>query len=267
MILDEGDRVLAAVLVAGLALGGAWVYLKYVRPATVGAGSSAPADASPAALNLTPANAPAPYPLDQSDEPLRGEAKQLMIGPKAEGWLKEANIVRRITAATAILAEGNSPRDSLAFLAPQKPFQTFRRDGKTYVDPKSYARYDGVADSIASLNDQEGVKMFRRLMPLFQTAYRELENPKADFQTAFLNATNQLLRVPIVDGDIEVRRKVTTYALADERLEKLTPAQKHLLRMGPKNVQKIQDKLRTISLGLGVPQDRLAAPIDLAPAP
>jgi hypothetical protein len=45
--------------------------------------------------------------------------------------------------------------------------------------------------------------------------------------------------------------------MADERLESLSPAQKQLFRMGPRNVKIIQAKLRDIALYLGIPQNKL----------
>jgi len=49
------------------------------------------------------------------------------------------------------------------------------------------------------------------------------------------------------------------YAYADQRLESLTPAQKQLLRTGPRNVRIIQTSLRQIALALGIPPERLPA--------
>ena len=51
--------------------------------------------------------------------------------------------------------------------------------------------------------------------------------------------------------------KGASYAFEDEALEKLTPAQKQLARMGPRNARIIQDKLRQIALAIGIPADRL----------
>jgi hypothetical protein len=42
-------------------------------------------------------------------------------------------------------------------------------------------------------------------------------------------------------------------------LEELSPAQKHLLRMGPANVQKIQSKLRELASALGVSSSELSS--------
>jgi hypothetical protein len=51
----------------------------------------------------------------------------------------------------------------------------------------------------------------------------------------------------VIEGDIPLRQKVISYAYVDEKLESLSPAQKHLLRMGPRNVRIIQAKLREIA--------------------
>ena len=61
-------------------------------------------------------------------------------------------------------------------------------------------------------------------------------------------------------SDIRLEEKVISYsmaAMADEKLEDLSDAQKHLLRMGPKNTAKIQGKLREIAKALGVPENQL----------
>ena len=46
---------------------------------------------------------------------------------------------------------------------------------------------------------------------------------------------------------------LTPSVRADRRLEALSPAQRHLLRMGPRNVRMIQGELRTLAAALGVP--------------
>jgi len=48
--------------------------------------------------------------------------------------------------------------------------------------------------------------------------------------------------------------------MADEDLENLSDAQKHLLRMGPQNTRKIQNKLWEMAVALGVPKSQLPNP-------
>jgi hypothetical protein len=72
----------------------------------------------------------------------------------------------------------------------------------------------------------------------------------------------ELLRTPVVKGDIllEEEEGVVTYQMADYSLENLSEAQKHLLRMGPENIRKIQGKLREMARALGVPENQLPKP-------
>src|SRR5438093_1467370 len=95
--------------------------------------------------------------------------------------------------------------------------------------------------------------LYRQVQPLCEEAYRELGNPPGRFDDVVAKAIQTLLATPVVDGEIELRPKVVTYAFADRRLEALSPAQRHLLRMGPRNVRMIQRELRTLAAALGVP--------------
>jgi hypothetical protein len=45
--------------------------------------------------------------------------------------------------------------------------------------------------------------------------------------------------------------------MVDENLEDLDDAQKDLLRMGPQNIRKVQNKLREMALALGVLENQL----------
>jgi hypothetical protein len=52
-------------------------------------------------------------------------------------------------------------------------------------------------------------------------------------------------------------RGAEVFAYADARLENLSAAQKHLLRMGPRNVRIIQQTLHELGVAFGIPADRL----------
>jgi hypothetical protein len=201
--------------------------------------------------------------LDQSDDVLRAKAKALSSDPKLADWLKLTNIIRRISAAVDSVADGRSPRASLKFLAPQKEFSVRKKGEKLYIDPQSYNRYNLAADLFQSLSTEGVVRVFKDFKPLFQDAYRELGYKDRDFQNTLVRAIKELLRAPVVESDVlleEDGEKAISYlaaSMADERLEDLSDAQKHLLRMGPKNTAKIQGKLREIAQALGVPENQL----------
>lgn len=229
-----------AVILCAAAAGGGFYYWKNSRPA--------PASMTGNVVDLS-TQAPAQN-IELGNELLREKADKIGAHAKLAEWLKNGDIIRRITAAAAIIAEGKSPRDSLGFLKPEKPFAAAKKKGKLYLDPKSYERHDLAADVVASLNAEATAKIFLELRPLFQQAYEELGESNRDFQATLLRAIDVLLQTPLLDGPIELRAKVASHLMVDPKLEKLSPAQKHLLRMGPKNAAKIQGKLREISLAL-----------------
>jgi len=195
--------------------------------------------------------------LGQSDDLVRERAKGLSPHPEFYNLLKIKNIIRRITAAVDNIAEGLSPAPHLNFLAPQKPFTAKKEGEKLYLDPQSYQRYNLLADMFQSLNAEATIRTYRVLYPLFQEAYRELGYPRRDFQDTLIRAIKELLRAPMVEGEILLEERVISYQIVDDDLEYLSDAQKNLIRMGPRNTRKIQEKLREMALALGVPEYQL----------
>jgi hypothetical protein len=174
--------------------------------------------------------------------------------PSFSAWLSAVGLIQRFVAVVDNIAEGVSPRSNLSFLAPSGTFQTVTRQGRLYVDPRSYERFDTIADVLASLDPRGAVELYRKLRPLCEDAYRDLGHPRGQFGDAVARAMRTLLGTPVVEGEIEVSPKVITYAFADPRLEALSPAQKHLLRMGPRNLRLVQGELRALATALGIPE-------------
>jgi uncharacterized protein YfaA (DUF2138 family) len=194
--------------------------------------------------------------LDESDSVVRDLIKGLSSYPKMADWVATTDIIRKFVAAVDNIANGQSPRSHIDFFKTKENFKVAEKSGRIYIDPSSYGRYDQVAEAFASLDTEGSVRFFKQLQPVIQEAYRDLGYPDQDFQDTLIKAIQELLRVPVVK-DILVQKKVVSYEMVDSRLEKLSQAQKHLLRMGPENVQQIQAKLRELALALGVSSSKL----------
>jgi hypothetical protein len=192
-------------------------------------------------------------PLEQSDPLIAQEALPLSSRPGWEGWLQNTSLVQRFVAAVENVADGDSPRIHVPFLAPPERFGVTIERGRTFVDPAAYARYDGVANVIDGLDATATVRLYRRFQPLFEGAYADLGRPDRTFEQALRLAIARLLATPVVDGPLELRERVITYGFADTNLQSLSAAEKHLLRMGPRNVRAIQAKLRQIEAALDAP--------------
>lgn len=189
-------------------------------------------------------------PLDASDRYVAERAGELSSRPELARWLTTENLARRFVAAADNVSRGVSPRPNLPALV-TGGYRVEEVDGTVHGDPAGYRRYDTVAGIFASLDVDGAARLYRRLSPLFDQAYRDLGYPDADFDDTLRRAIDHLLAAPVPPAS-PVLEPVGGggYAYADPDLEALSPAQKHLLRAGPDNVRKIQTQLRALRAAL-----------------
>jgi hypothetical protein len=249
-----GTAVIVGIVVVVLAaLVGGYLYNRNrtakpeAAPATTAA-EAAPAAAAPAAQEA--AELPT---LDASDGVARELGAAISEHPQLVSWLDHDNLVRRFVASTLNLAEGTSPASHVPFLAPGTGFQVEEIDGRTFVDPASFRRYDTVTDVLVSIDATAAASVFRRLHPLLEAAYVEVGDPQRTFDDALADAVGRLVSVPIPAPPIEVIPQDGTFHYADRELEQRTAAEKHLLRLGPDNARSVQAKLTELAVAAGIP--------------
>jgi len=192
-------------------------------------------------------------PLNDSDATLRQAAAGLTSHPGFARWLTADDLVRRFTATIDNLAEGVNPKVHLPFLAPRGAFQVREREGRVVIDPASYRRYDTLGAVAETIDPGQAASLFRTFEPLINSAYQELGYPEGAFRDKLTLAIQEILAAPILEGDIEVEPLVMTYAYRDPALEALPPAQKQLLRTGPRNTRIVQEQLRRLAKELELP--------------
>ena len=248
---------LAAVAVVAIGLL-AVVFLVFRHPSTPKATATpAPLAAGPAPLaEASPSVAPeVPLPpLDESDGFVRQTAAGLSAHPELARWLSRTALVRTLTAVVVNVAEGETPRPHLEFLAPKQRFRAARRPARLIVpDPAGFAGYDLFGDAVASVDAAAAANGYRGLAPLFEAAYAELGHAGGGFPAALDRAIRSLLAVPVLREDVELVPHAIGFRYADPKLEALTPAQKQFLRTGPRNVRLVQGKLRELQAALAPP--------------
>lgn len=186
------------------------------------------------------------------DERARQELANLSNEPEWKKWLEEQkDLLGKFAAAVANIAEGESPRTVLAFLAPGGKFEVTEGEA-TFIADESYARYDTVARVFGSIDVGRAAKAYQTLHPLIDAVYAEISRPGSKFDDTFAKAIDRLVSVPVQKEPVEVVAAGALYAFADPELEKLSAAEKHLLRMGPKNQAIIQRQLRELKEALGL---------------
>ena len=239
----------AALLAAGLT----GVFLFFRKPVPKAAATPVPVAEVPTAPPTAAVQLP---PLAGSDDFVRDLAKGLSRSPAFAAWLAGKELARTFVAVVTNVAEGENPAAHVPFLAPKGPFRVVESKGRSLVDPRSYERFDALGDVAASLDTAECARVYTLLEPLFEAAYRELGHPEGGFGKALAKAVDLLLKAPVPDGDVPLRRvlrAVPVYEYADPRLEELGFGAKALLRTGPRNVARIQAKLREVGAALGLP--------------
>ncbi|MFQ5744645.1 MAG: DUF3014 domain-containing protein [Acidobacteriota bacterium] len=189
-------------------------------------------------------------PLDASDGFVRLLVTGLSTDPQLEKVIAAHRLIHTLVAVVDNIASGEDPRRLLEFLEPDRKFRVLKHGDTTVINPASYKRYDWAAAVFASLDTDGTAKLLHDLEPLLDEAYQELGYPSAKFMGALNAAIDRLAATPIPDGDPVVRLGVLTYRFADPTFEALSPAEKHLLRMGPANARTIQAKLKELKAAL-----------------
>ncbi len=224
-----------------------------------------PAAAKPAApVTVNPEDVGLP-PLDQSDDTVRSLARGLSSHPELASWLATKDLIRGFAVMVDNIADGKVPTARLRLFAPKATFQTAGGDAALRIDERSYHRFDGLAGAIASLDTAGSAATYARLKPLIVVAYRDLGHPDGDFDAALHKAIDNLLAAPVLEGPVPLAQRSVNYQFANPDLEGLIPAQKQLLRMGPRNMRLIQGKLRQLAVAVGFADGSLPTPVVVRP--
>ena len=197
--------------------------------------------------------------LDDTDALVRRLIGMLSSHPQVAAWLATDGLIRNFVVVVENISLGQTPAGHLRALRPRGSFRVVERGDRFILDSRNYDRYNGLADAAASIDAAGAARLYSMLKPRIEDAYGELGHQEP-FDRALERAIVSLLRAPLLEGPVAVEpRGAAEYQFADSRIERLTPAQKQLVRMGPRNVRAIQQKLREIALALGVPAERLPA--------
>jgi len=261
---DRGSRaplwIAAALLVVAAAVA---ALVLFNRPAPTPAaeptaGQAAAGPQTDARQPLGPEVAPIDLPpLVLTDPLVRDLLAKLSSSPTLAAWLATDGLIRAFVASVDNVADGTSPIRHVRALAPRAPFRTLSDDGTITMDPSSYARYDGVANAAVSMDAAGLARVYSLLKPRLVEAYKELGHPEGGLDGAVERAIVQLLQTPVVEEPVVLRPRVLSFRYDRQDLEALSAAQKQLLRMGPRNVRRIQDQLRAVARELGIPAARL----------
>jgi hypothetical protein len=246
-MFQNDTRVIAVIAIALVVLvgGGAWYFSRSIAP---------PANATPKAVTATeapidskaaekPVDLP---PRDRMDPFLRSLLRELSNRPELANWVATDDLVGQLAMAIDQASTGASPARDFKALKPSGTFSA-RGSGPTRViDPAGYKRYDGLVQTVTSIDASKVASIFRTIRPRLNEAYQQHGNAGRNVDAALVAALDILIDTPVVKDPIAVIGSGTDWAFRDDELEGLLPTQKQLLRMGPANAERLQAWLRAL---------------------
>ena len=248
---DKKPIAIIAVALVALLAGGAWWMSRPKKTAQ---------NATPAVVTATDApidkpGAPPPVslpPLDKMDGFLRPLLSALSTRPELARWLATDDLVRQLAMAIDQAATGASPARDFKVIKPTTPFVPAGSGLRRTIDPASYRRYDGLVQTVTSIDASSVAKIYKTIRPRLNEAYRGLGNQTSDVDKGLAQVLDILLDTPVVKDPIAIVVSDTSggWAYVDDDLETLRPAQKQLLRMGSANVDRLLVWLRALQAAL-----------------
>ena len=198
-----------------------------------------------------PAEPNAPLPeaalaLEDSDQPVQELLTPLVAGSALAPALDNSDLLQRAASLIDATSQGRAFPEVLKLPAPDGEFTVIERDGASYIDPASYARYDAYAQAIAGLDPAVLAGAFHNFRPLLEEAYSALGYPDEELDNALVRALDQVIAAPTLQHPAQLERDVTTWHYTDETLEELPSLAKLLLRMGPENQALVQEQAREL---------------------
>lgn len=260
--------MIAIVIVAILIAAAAFLYLRDDDASTTSQSVETPVAVTPQAASNTPVEE-APKPvyeppqpvveveplpvLNESDAGVLAALQEL----RGEGLLKlivPQEVLRKFVLAVNGIEEGKVVHEYRPVISPAPPFVPEKFSvmvegvavDQERVSVNNYQRYEPYVTTLALIDPDAAVALYKRFYPLMAEAFKELGLKKSNFHTVVIGAIDNLLAAPDVQGDLLLVHPKVFYQYADPALEKLPQTHKLMLRMGPENARSVKASLRQL---------------------
>ncbi|HWI19810.1 MAG TPA: DUF3014 domain-containing protein [Vicinamibacterales bacterium] len=119
------------------------------------------------------------------------------------------------------------------------------------IDPASYRRYDGLVQTLTSIDASAAARVYKTIRPRLNEAYQGLGHAGRNVDLAVQQTLDILIDTPVIKEPVAlVETGAASWAFEDPELEELRPLQKQLLRMGSENVDRVLVWLRAFQAAL-----------------
>lgn len=189
-------------------------------------------------------------PLDGSEAATQDALRRLFGQKPVQEFFYVEDFVRRLVVTIDNLPRKQVPLRYVPVKLTAGRFVTAGEEDTIFLNPDNYRRYTPYVRLAESVKTKQLVALYTHFYPLFQEAYEELGYPDAYFNDRLVEAIDDLLATPQMQGPIELVQPKVMYQFADPELETRSAGQKILMRMGNENAARIKAKLREIRTAL-----------------
>lgn len=114
------------------------------------------------------------------------------------------------------------------------------------LDERNFQRYEPFIGFAESLDARTLGRLYAKFYPLLQHTYEETGFPGQRFHDRVLAAIDDMLAAPRVTGEIRLVQPKVLYRFEDAELEDLSPGQKIMIRIGPRNADRVKAVLKRV---------------------
>jgi len=130
-------------------------------------------------------------------------------------------------------------------------FEVAGGEAALQLAPGNAARYQPLLNALLAADATHWVALYRQWYPLLQQAYAEMADPRHLFNDRLLVVIDHLLAVQVPAALPALTHPGVLYAYADVALQQQSAGARILIRMGPANAARVQERLREIRKLLG----------------
>lgn len=189
--------------------------------------------------------------LNDSDSFVMDGIRAISNGMAVVRLLSNEEMIRTFVVFVDNVSRGEFPQTGLPYLPVGQEMPVSNIDDNLFVmDASAHARFDRVINAFVALDTDQAITLYRTLSPLFQQAYAEIGFRDVNFDDTLRAAINRVVSISVVEGPYQLVKPSVMFLYADSSIENLSAIHKQLIRIGPDNSAKLQNKLRQFAQNL-----------------
>ena len=192
-----------------------------------------------------------------ADNPPEPQEQPPKLEELAEGDLWQKLCSRDVAAAFVTFLDeismGAMPVKSLGEFKSTVKFTATEKDGEWFISEESEKRYEPFVDLFCAIDAKRAAKVFNAMKPALQKAFNLLGYKDRDIDDLLYSVLETAREIPLYESNppmVRLNDNMFTWQYAE--LEKLSPAQKCVMRMGQGNVKRIREQVERLAAESGL---------------